>query len=291
VVALGQSGIEVPALSLNSNLAALKATQSLDAVGTELSSLFERLSSGKRINRASDDPAGLAEASVLRMTGRVYTRARQNVNDSISFFNVADAATSELKNILDRLSELATQASNGVMTDVQRQALSGASGMSPDTRDGRDPRPTSRSVATPPAPHEWVSVPVCLASIIFPGRVASSKNVTQGSVSIDESAGLVPTRDRSASSPSLFRTDGDRLLASPVPALAGMNKRPDHHMTPLPYAALQGPQLPLQEPTGVIPVQPFHQGLGRRIGILLEPQKDLRPDLLERILPGSPSAR
>ncbi len=62
-------------------------------------------------------------ASSFNTSVRVYTQATRNVNDSISFFNVADVATSSLKNILDRLGELATQASNGVMTDPQRQAL------------------------------------------------------------------------------------------------------------------------------------------------------------------------
>ena len=111
------------ALSLNSNLSALRAARSLQTATTDVSSLFERLSSGTRINHASDDPAGLAEASMLRTAGRVYTQATRNVNDSISFFNVADSATSALKNILDRMGELATQASNGVLSDTQRQAL------------------------------------------------------------------------------------------------------------------------------------------------------------------------
>ena len=110
-------------LSLNSNLPALQAAQSLETATTNVSSLFERLSSGTRINHASDDPAGLAEASLLNTSGRVYTQATRNVNDSISFFNVAESATSALKNILDRMGELATQASNGVLSDTQRQAL------------------------------------------------------------------------------------------------------------------------------------------------------------------------
>ena len=110
-------------LSLNSNLPALQAARSLETATTDVSSLFERLSSGTRINRASDDPAGLAEASLLNTSGRVYTQATRNINDSISFFNVADTATSALKNLLDRMGELATQASNGVLSDTQRQAL------------------------------------------------------------------------------------------------------------------------------------------------------------------------
>ena len=111
------------AVSLNSNLAALRALRSLNMSSAEVSSLFERLSSGSRINHASDDPAGLAIATTLRTAGRVYTQATRNINDSISFFNVAESATSALKNVLDRLGELATQASNGVLSDPQRQCL------------------------------------------------------------------------------------------------------------------------------------------------------------------------
>ena len=111
------------AVSLNSNLLALQAARSLQTATTDVSSLFERLSSGTRINHASDDPAGLAEASLLNTSGRVYTQATRNINDSISFFNVADTATSALKDILDRMGELATQASNGMLSDTQRQAL------------------------------------------------------------------------------------------------------------------------------------------------------------------------
>ena len=60
---------------------------------------------------------------MLNTSGRVYTQATRNINDSISFFNVADTATSAIKDVLDRMSELATQASNGTFSDTQRQAL------------------------------------------------------------------------------------------------------------------------------------------------------------------------
>jgi len=111
---LGQyrSGIEVAAVSLNSNLAALRAKRALNASSAELSS-------GKRINQASDDAAGLAVASGLSATTRVYTQAVRNVNDGISFLNVADGATLALKDILFRLRELSTQSSNGTFSNAQ----------------------------------------------------------------------------------------------------------------------------------------------------------------------------
>ena len=62
-------------------------------------------------------------SSMLHTSARVYAQAVRNVNDGISFFNVADDAISSLKDILTRLSELSTQASNGTATDEQRQAM------------------------------------------------------------------------------------------------------------------------------------------------------------------------
>ena len=91
------------AVSLNSNLAALRAKRALNASSAELSSNLERLASGKRINHASDDAAGLAVSSTLNATARIYTQAARNVNEGISFLNVADGATSALKDILFRL--------------------------------------------------------------------------------------------------------------------------------------------------------------------------------------------
>ena len=111
------------AVSLNSNLAALRAKRALNASSAELSSTLERLSSGKRINHASDDAAGLAVASSLNVTARVQTQAARNVNDGISFLNVADGATSALKDILFRVRELSTQSSNGTFSNAQRQCI------------------------------------------------------------------------------------------------------------------------------------------------------------------------
>ena len=120
------------AVSLNSNLAALRAKAALNASTAELSSNLERLSFGKRINHASDDAAGLAVSSTLNATARIHTQAARNVNDGISFLNVADGATSALKDILFRLRELSTQSSNGTLQQppapVARQRGPGASG-------------------------------------------------------------------------------------------------------------------------------------------------------------------
>lgn len=111
------------AVSLNTNLASQRAIRRLGESSRELSGTFERLSSGQRINRAADDAAGLAVASSLNTKARVYSQAYRNINDGISFLNIAEGATGELKNILFRLRELSTQASSGTFSNTQRQSL------------------------------------------------------------------------------------------------------------------------------------------------------------------------
>lgn len=82
-----------------------------------------RLASGQRINRASDDPAGLAVASSLRADSRVYGQGIRNVNDGISLLNVAEGALSALASITQRQIELAEQAANGTYSTNQRLSL------------------------------------------------------------------------------------------------------------------------------------------------------------------------
>lgn len=109
--------------SINSNTSAMQAMGRLQASSSRLAQTFERLSSGMRINRASDDSAGLSVASALNTDVRVYTQAIRNGNDGLSMLNIADGAVSQLSDILQRLKELASQASNGVYSLTQRKAL------------------------------------------------------------------------------------------------------------------------------------------------------------------------
>ena len=62
-------------------------------------------------------------SSTLNATARIHTQAARNVNDGISFLNVADGATSALKDILFRMRELSTQSSNGTFSNAQRQSI------------------------------------------------------------------------------------------------------------------------------------------------------------------------
>ncbi len=101
----------------------MRAQRQLSNGSNDLSSVFERLASGQRINRASDDAAGLAIADTLNADTRVYTQGIRNLNDGLSVLNIADGALQELTNITLRLTELAEQAANGTLGSAQRAAL------------------------------------------------------------------------------------------------------------------------------------------------------------------------
>jgi flagellin len=93
-----------------------KATQ-------KLSELSTALASGKRINKASDDAAGLAVVSALEADSAVYSKARDNVAYGDSLVSIADGALQSQSDISVRMSELATQSANGTLNDEQRQSL------------------------------------------------------------------------------------------------------------------------------------------------------------------------
>lgn len=111
-------------LSIRSNTDSLVAQTNINRTSQELSQTFERLSSGLRINSASDDPAGLALSAKLEADGRIATTAIRNANDGISMAAITDDALTEVGSILSRMLELATQSSNGTYSTSQRSALS-----------------------------------------------------------------------------------------------------------------------------------------------------------------------
>lgn len=112
------------AITLGTNVASLQAQRRLSLTSSALSKTYERLSSGQRINRASDDAAGLAIADTLRANQRIAQIAIRNANDGVSSIAIADAALGEIANVLTRLAELSEQSANGVFTATQRSALS-----------------------------------------------------------------------------------------------------------------------------------------------------------------------
>ena len=110
-------------ITIGTNVASLQAQRRLGQATEGLGTTFERLSSGQRINKASDDAAGLAIADSLRADQRVATVAIRNANDGISSIAIADGALAQIGDVLSRLAELAEQSANGVFSVVQRSAL------------------------------------------------------------------------------------------------------------------------------------------------------------------------
>lgn len=110
-------------IKLGSNIASLTAQRRLAESTQTLSRTYERLSSGQRINRASDDATGLAISQSLRADAKVFAQGHRNLNDGLSLLNIADSGLGEFSSIITRLEELAEQAANGTYGDQQRQAL------------------------------------------------------------------------------------------------------------------------------------------------------------------------
>ena len=111
------------ALTVNTNVSSLNAQRQLANSSDALSRSFTRLSSGLRINSASDDAAGLAIADRLRADVRIASQAVRNANDGISAISIGETALGEVGTILTRLSELASQSASGLVTGTQRSAL------------------------------------------------------------------------------------------------------------------------------------------------------------------------
>jgi flagellin len=105
---------------INSNISALRASNASTAAEKLLGNAMERLSSGKRINSAKDDAAGLAIATSMTSQVRGMNQAVRNANDGISLAQTAEGALSEVTNMLQRVRELATQSASGTYSDDDR---------------------------------------------------------------------------------------------------------------------------------------------------------------------------
>lgn len=110
-------------LGLKTNLTSLDAQRNLKYSTGRINQTFERLSSGLRINRSSDDAAGLGIAESLRGDARVASVSIRNATDGISIIGIADGAMGQISNVLNRLIELAQQAANASNSNEQRSAL------------------------------------------------------------------------------------------------------------------------------------------------------------------------
>ncbi|MFN8390568.1 MAG: flagellin [Bdellovibrionota bacterium] len=111
------------AISILTNIPSLLAQSRLSRHTRDLYQTYTRLSTGLRINKASDDAAGLAIADTLRADTRIAQQAILNTNDALSVLAVADGGLNEIGNILTRLLELAETSANGVYTTTNRSPI------------------------------------------------------------------------------------------------------------------------------------------------------------------------
>ena len=110
-------------LFINTNQSALNAQRQLTSTSNSLSTSFERLSSGLRINGAKDDAAGLSITTRFSAQIRGLNQAVRNSNDGISLAQTAEGALNETTNILQRIRELAVQSANDTNNDADRGSL------------------------------------------------------------------------------------------------------------------------------------------------------------------------
>ena len=108
---------------INTNTSALRAQNGSRIANESLSTAMERLSTGKRINTAKDDAAGLAIASKMTSQIRGMNQAVRNANDGISYAQTAEGALGEVTNMLQRIRELAVQSSSGTYSSSDRTNL------------------------------------------------------------------------------------------------------------------------------------------------------------------------
>lgn len=105
------------------NLPAMNSNRQLGLAIDKLSASTEKLSSGYKINRITDDAACISISEKMRKQIRGLNRASENIEDGISYAQVADGALNEVHDILQRVNELSVQAANGTNSDSDREHI------------------------------------------------------------------------------------------------------------------------------------------------------------------------
>ncbi|UAK26037.1 flagellin N-terminal helical domain-containing protein [Sphingomonas nostoxanthinifaciens] len=108
---------------INTNISALIAQNGSNAASSDMQTAMQRLSTGKRINSAKDDAAGLAISSRMTSTVNGLAVAIRNANDGVSLAQTAEGALGQVTSMLQRMKELAVQSANGTLSDSDRSSL------------------------------------------------------------------------------------------------------------------------------------------------------------------------
>lgn len=110
-------------MKINSNIQAMIANSVLKSNEEKYSKSTEKLSSGYKINHAEDSPAGMAISNRMHAQIKSLEKATQNSSNGINVVQTAEGALSEIHNMLQRMNELSVKASNGTMTEADREAV------------------------------------------------------------------------------------------------------------------------------------------------------------------------
>jgi len=110
-------------LPIQSNLPAQKVGNDLSKLSKRIRGHYERLSSGRRINSAKDDPAGLAISTRLRAQLAGYGQATQSASNGLSLASVADAGVGQVSELVGKLKQLSVQSKNGTLSEQDKQSL------------------------------------------------------------------------------------------------------------------------------------------------------------------------
>ena len=108
---------------INHNMSAMYSNRTLGVTNNNIQKDMEKLSSGMRINRAGDDASGLAVSEKMRSQIRGLNQASQNASNAISFIQTTEGYLQSTTDIVQRIRELAVQASNGIYTDEDRMQI------------------------------------------------------------------------------------------------------------------------------------------------------------------------
>jgi len=107
-------------MAINTNVGSLNAQRNLSQVGRDVNKSIQRLSSGLKINSASDDAAGIAVAEGLRAQLGGFEQAAENANDAVAQLATAEGAYNAISDIMIRMRELAVQSASDTLTDKER---------------------------------------------------------------------------------------------------------------------------------------------------------------------------
>ena len=110
-------------MKINRNMSAVITNKQLLRTENKLSKSMERLSSGYKINRAGDNPAGMAISNKMKAQIDALDQAESNASDGESVLRIADGALNEVSSILQRIRELSVQAANGTNSYSDRKSM------------------------------------------------------------------------------------------------------------------------------------------------------------------------